>query len=326
MATAVSAGVGGRAPFQVLALDGGGYKGIFAAAVLAAVEQAYNVEVTSHFDLVVGTSAGGIIALALGAGRRPFEIVDFFVANGKDIFPRSPVRSIRWLFRAKYQSEPLSRALRLVLGDALLLDACIPIVVPSYELDNSEVHLFKTRHHERLTHDWRIRMVDVALATSAAPTYFPAHDIDSVRLVDGGLWANNPVMVGLVEAVSLFGARLEDIRILSVGTTQDTRKRSGKLARGGLLAWRKDAIDLALRGQSAGSNAMAEHLLGKDRVVRIDPAVPPNLFALDRLTTAGLISRANAISRHFSPAIEGFLRHTPIRPGMLNTRPSVAEA
>jgi uncharacterized protein len=326
VATTVSASVGGPAPFQVLALDGGGYKGIFAAAVLAAVEQAYSVEITGHFDLVVGTSAGGIIALALAAGRRPYEIVDFFVANGKDIFPHSPARSIRWLLRAKYQSEPLSRALRLVLGDTTLLDACIPLVVPSYELDNGEVHLFKTRHHERLTHDWRIRMVDVAMATSAAPTYFPAHDIDSVRLIDGGLWANNPVMVGLVEAVSLFGAKLEDIRILSVGTTQETRKRSSKLAHGGLLAWRKDALDLALRGQSAGSSAMAEHLLGNDRLVRIDPAVPPNIFALDRVTTDGLISRANSISRHFSPAIEGFLHHTPILPSMLNTRPSLADA
>src|SRR5450631_453675 len=152
-ATGPSASLGRR--FQILSLDGGGYPGIFSADLLASIEETQGTHIVDHFDLIVGTSTGGIVALGLAAGKSPAEIVDFYVTYGPRIFPRPRLRRIKWLFRAKYDARALSLALDAVLGDRRLLDARVPLVIPSYDLESSDVHLFKTRHAERLTHDWR---------------------------------------------------------------------------------------------------------------------------------------------------------------------------
>src|SRR5262249_56292833 len=127
--------------------------------------------------------------------------------------------------------------LRGAFGDRLLGESLVPLVIPAFDLGENDVYLFKTPHHERLKRDWRVPMWQVAMATSAAPTYFPAFCLpgDGVRLVDGGVWANNPAMVGVAEAVSMFGQPLDTIRVLSIGTTSDTRTRGRGLDRGGLL-------------------------------------------------------------------------------------------
>ena len=106
----------------------------------------------------------------------------------------------------------------------------------------------------------------VAMATSAAPTYFPAFRLpgDHTRLMDGGVWANNPAMVGVTEAVSMFGQRLEDIRVLSLGTTASARTRRSRLDNGGLIRWVRgpSVIDVLLTGQSTGAFAQVRHLVG----------------------------------------------------------------
>ncbi len=232
--------------FRLLSLDGGGLKGIFAAAILACLEADLGISVVDHFDLVAGTSTGGIIALGLGAGLRPREIVEFYVSRGPAIFPRARVRAVRRLLRSKHRARPLRLALEDVLGEKTLADSRVPLAIPAYDLCNDDVHLFRTPHVPHLRRDGRELMVDVALATAAAPTYLPAHPLRGLRLVDGGMWANNPTLVGIVEAVSTFGCELGDIRVFSLGTTLDTGTRAGRLDRGGLLPWAGDAIDVVL--------------------------------------------------------------------------------
>jgi len=116
----------------------------------------------------------------------------------------------------------------------------VPLVVPSYNLGENAVYLFKTPHHVRLRRDFRVTMWAVAMATSAAPTYFPAFRLptDHVRLVDGGVWANNPAMVGVTEAVSMFGCALDEIRVLSVGTTTSVAPRRASSTTPGCCAGR----------------------------------------------------------------------------------------
>lgn len=163
--------------FQILSLDGGGFKGMFSAAVLERLEADLGVSVVDHFDLVTGTSTGGIIALGLGAALRPAQLVDFYVDRGPDIFPGPRRRALRRPFRSKYRAGPLRSALEEVLGEATLADSQVPLAIPTYDLCNDDVYLFRTPHAPRLLRDRRERMVDVALATAAAPTYLPAHQL-----------------------------------------------------------------------------------------------------------------------------------------------------
>jgi len=154
-------------------------------------------------------------------------------------------------------------------------------------------------------------MWKVALATGAAPTYFPSyHGVDHVWLIDGGVWANNPIMVGIVEAVSMLGQALETISVLSLGTTNELKKRSNKLRSGGLWQWREAAVDVIMQGQSVGTYTQAQHLLGKDKVTRIDPQVPDGLFDLDKVSVEAILGKAAHISRHFAPIVKNnFLPH-----------------
>lgn len=178
------------APMQILSFDGGGLKGLFPAAVLAAIEADLDCVIADHFDLVVGTSTGGLIALALGAGLRPAEIVDFYTSKGPTIFGAG--RRVGRLWRSKHNAERLRAALEEVFGDRLLGSSTKRLVIPSYSLDGNNVYVFKTPHHPRLRRDHKERMVDVAMATTAAPLFLPVFRLGNNRLIDGGVWANKP--------------------------------------------------------------------------------------------------------------------------------------
>lgn len=302
---------------QLLALDGGGLRGMFSAAVLAGLEDDLGVPIVDRVDLVAGTSTGGLIALALGAGMTARQIVDFYISEGARIFS-NPLgwRSLRHLARPKYRPARLRDALRRQLDERTLGESTKRLVIPSYDLGRDDVYLFKTPHHPRLRRDWRVPMWEVAMATAAAPTFLPAHRLvrDRVRLIDGGIWANNPTMVGVAEAVSMLGVNIGDMRVLSLGTTTDLRHRPGRLDRGGLLRWglSGSAVDVILRGQSCGAYTQALHLLGSEDVVRLDPVVPPKLLRLDRVDADDVLGWAASESRKLAPLVaERFLDHRP---------------
>ena len=118
--------------FQILSLDGGGVKGIFSAAVLAHLEEDLGCCIRDHFDLIVGTSTGGIIALGLGMGMKPREILRFYVDQGPMIFARGSFTGMRNVWRAKYDGADLKRALKMCFGDALLGGSQKRLVIPSY--------------------------------------------------------------------------------------------------------------------------------------------------------------------------------------------------
>jgi len=284
--------------FQILSLDGGGYRGIFSAAVLAAIEEDFGINVVELFDLVVGTSTGGIIALGLGAGMSPKQIVNFYAEWGPKIFHRAVPWRRAW--KAKYGHNALRRALTEVLGDKQMQDSIVPLVVPSYDLTRDEVYIFKTPHHSRLRRDRRASMVEVAVATASAPTYFPGALFDNVRLIDGGVFANNPVAIGIAEAYSMFGVKLESVRVFSLGTTQEVVHRNAQLDRGGLIQWAFSAIEVVLRGQSLAAHGMAQHLLAKDHYLRVNPHVPNKVLAMDRVDTAELMGQARSVSRQIT--------------------------
>ncbi|MFI7691624.1 CBASS cGAMP-activated phospholipase [Nonomuraea sp. NPDC049655] len=289
--------------FQILSLDGGGLRGMFSAAVLARLEEDLDVHIVDHFDLIAGTSTGGIIALGLGLGLSPRQVLEFYTQHGPRIFrDRTHLRGLRHLVRAKYPVAPLRAALTDVFGDRTFGESTKRLVITSYNIGANDVYLFRTPHLPTLKRDWRERAVDVALATSAAPTYLPGMPLDGARLVDGGIWANNPSMVALTEAIGPLGLPLSAIRVFSLGTTTDMRNRSRRLDRGGLLPWASDAVEVLMRAQSESATKQLRHFIGKEHVLRLNPTVPTGAIALDKVDADALIGLAGHESRSASPS------------------------
>lgn len=297
----------GERPLQILSLDGGGLKGLFSAAVLEGLERDLQTTILDHFDLIAGTSTGGLIALALGAGLSTTEIVDFYTSRGPEIFPGRG--RLRQLLRSKHAPGPLGTALREVLGERRLWESRCRLLIPSYSLDAGDVYLFKTPHHPRLRRDYRERMLDVAMATTAAPTYLPAFELSNNRLVDGGVWANNPALIAVTEALSMLGAAPDQVRMLSLGTTDEVIDRGPGLTNGGLVQWGRHGMSLLLQAQSQASDHAVEHLLGRGRVTRISAPVPRGVFALDRVDAIRIRGLAEDVSRRHSERVAEFLAH-----------------
>jgi hypothetical protein len=273
-----------RDRFQVLSLDGGGIRGIFSAALLAGLEKDLDRPIIDHFDLVVGTSTGGLVAAALGAGIAMDEIVDLYVSERTTIFPGPRrLRAIRQLVRPKYRANGLHALLRQVFGRRLLGESRVPLVIPSYDLGENNVYLFKTPHHERLKRDWRVPLWQVTAATTAAPRFFRAFSLpdDHVRLVDGGVWA-------------------------SVGTTANPRTRKRKLDNGGLVQWGRgpNVVDVLLAGQSVGAFAQVRHLIPREHAYRLDPPAPAGVTGMDLADARDLKAKAAFHSRSFCPTFE----------------------
>jgi patatin-like phospholipase/acyl hydrolase len=213
--------------FKILSIDGGGLRGMFPAALLAWLEEHTGATIADHFDLIVGTSTGGIIALGLAAGLPAAHIREFYTQKGPLIFPRKrgrlteAWRALRKYGMVRHEREPLEKALREVLGQLTMGDLKKRVVVPTFDAVAGEIRLIKTAHHSHIRRDHQRTLVDVALATSAAPTYLPGHTTKlGERLLDGGIWANNPIAVAVVEAVGYLRISPESVRVLSLGTTR----------------------------------------------------------------------------------------------------------
>jgi hypothetical protein len=245
---------------HVLAIDGGGVRGVLPASFLATVEEQIDGNVVDYFDLIVGTSTGGIIALGLGAGLSPAEIRDFYLERGARIFSGiSWLRKARHVATAKYDQQQLRTELNEILGERKLGESRTRLVIPSMDVNSGKVHLWKTAHNERFVQDYTARMVDVAMATSAAPTYFQAFLTDAgVPLIDGGVFANNPAGLAAVEAVGVLGWPRDEVAILSLGCGAEALDiRTRGWWRSGLVGLAPKLSSVFLTAQSDASCGMA---------------------------------------------------------------------
>jgi len=268
--------------FKILTIDGGGIKGVFPAALLAKIEDVIGTNIGGYFDLIAGTSTGGIIALALALRIKAERISRLYYEYGPKIFPSSMsiYRRLSHYVRCKYKTDPLFNALKEVFEDHKLGDCRSRVLIPTFNALNGHTKIYKTPHHKRFESDWSERVIDVALATSAAPTYFaPYVSRDSITLIDGGIWANNPTGIAVVEAVGVLKQSAEEIRTLSIGCTCEPQ--SFMLKNKGLIGWRRKAIEAAFCGQSYGSMGIATALISSERITRIDIDTEPRRFSLD---------------------------------------------
>ena len=277
------------AAFRILAIDGGGIRGLIAARVLRHLEARIGARggaaaaLATRFDLIAGTSTGGLIALALtapGEGGRPrmsaAELVELYEgADARAIFRRPLIRRLPAIGRAidlvlpKYGLGPLEEVLRRRLGEATLDKTLGDVLVSSYDLTNREPRFFKRWNRAAAT----TSIVDAALATAAAPTFFPPHELDGDALIDGGVFASNPTVAAIVEAMKQTerpaALRPHDLLVVSLGTGHhEISYGPSATRRWGAVDWvlpRRDGdpplIAAMLDGQSDAADHWAHVLL-----------------------------------------------------------------
>ena len=244
--------------FQILSLSGGGYRGLHIAHVLEIIEQQIGGRIGKHFDLIAGTSIGGIIALAIASEIPATNIRQTLEELGPRLFHRLPPDFP--LFRELFSKSGFKKGLYGLSNWAALQaegqdaysawydpihlknelkreeyfcerkikDLNHPVMIPAVNYSAGVPKFFKTDHHRLLSFDAELSLIDVALGTAAAPVFFPIHKIRDWRIADGGLIANDPTQVAVHEAMQYFGIRpslfgdtstgSDDLRVLSIGT------------------------------------------------------------------------------------------------------------
>ena len=259
--------------FNILALDGGGTRGIYSAQLLASIERDTGAQVREHFDLIAGTSTGSIIAGAAAAGIPMSKVVELFEKESPRIFKRRLLGSLHlW---SKYSRRSLEEVVRSYVSDLTLGEIATPLMIMSSDISTGGVHVFKSRYLKDLgqpyVRDADVALSDAILASCAAPTYFDPVPVSDFRLADGGLWANNPSIIALTEALSKFGRSVEQLRILSIGTGHSVNVYAENRLWGLFTGWgREKLVSYVLRLQSDASANMAKLLL-TDRYLRMDP-------------------------------------------------------
>jgi patatin-like phospholipase/acyl hydrolase len=320
----------------VLSIDGGGIRGIIPALVLAEIERQTGRAACELFDLIAGTSAGGIVALGVtapGAGGKPLhsaeELAGFFVKDGPKIFSRSLLRTIETvdgLLEEKYSAKGLEAALRENLGEALLSEALCDVLITSYDVQSHEPFFFKSAQaREGPARDYPMRVV--ARATSAAPTYFePEHVIPPVvlpgepsdyALVDGGTFANNPAMCAYAEATRDHPGA--DVLVVSLGTGRLNESIPfSKAKHWGLVEWARPLLGVVMDGASAAIDYQLDQLLGRDKLHfrfqtvlakgvsdSLDDARPANIKGLSELAKKLIKDDATSIAAACKLLVEG---------------------
>jgi predicted acylesterase/phospholipase RssA len=319
-----------RTKYSLLALDGGGIRGAMPARILQEIEERTGRPVCELFDLVAGTSTGGILALGLtkpaatggGPAYAAADLLRLYVDRGAEIFPPSLVRKIRslgGLADVRYPAGPIEALMRDRFGTTMLSEALVEVVIPSYDLSAPRPFFFK-RSYSQERDSWNVEMWKAARATSAAPTYFePAQlpafeDEGDHALVDGGLFANNPTASAYADAVALWPGAVE-IHVVSIGTGRPPAARRdrgagipvsyGHARHWGLARWAHPILDVVFDGVANAVEYQMERLCrhgdaGAPRYHRIQGPLQTAHHALDDASAeniARLLADTEAILR-----------------------------
>ncbi len=235
--------------YLIVSMDGGGIRGVMTAALLREIEKVQPF--LERVNLFAGTSTGGILALGLAKGMTPDELVKLYRDRGREIFSDRDLSDTLALrsdeaFRADYGTEGLKHVLQSTLGSGTLAQLQKRVLVSAFDLQDGQDGQWKPKffhNYEGETSDGAASIVDVALRTSAAPTYFPSHQ----GYIDGGVVANNPSMCALAKAVKEKVA-LDDIKLLSIGTGFTPHHIAGTEHDWGKVQWGTRLLRLVFEG------------------------------------------------------------------------------
>lgn len=314
---------------RILCIDGGGIKGTQPATFLSGLEEDLDEPIGRYFDLIAGTSTGGILAIGLALGIRASTLLELYENRGPTIFGQSDDKgwlgrkvrdawaALRHVARPKHDASALRDELHAVLGDRLIGEAETRLLIPAWDADQRSVYIYKTAHHPRLAKDYRKPALDAAMATSAAPSHFARHKtVDHVGLLDGGTWCNNPVGVATVEAISMLGWAPQDLHILSLGCVDEVYMLPESPGKAGLGF---KALSLLMDGQSRGALGIARQLTGdpyeRKAIHRYSPTVPDGFFTFDDTAKIQRLKGLGASSaRHASPTLTPIFFQKPAEP------------
>lgn len=273
--------------FQILALSGGGVRGLFTISILATLEQ-YLAEQTAHadynvarhFDLIAGTSIGGILALGLASGINARRLAEILDENRKKIFPKKRFTLVQQALWSLYDNAPLKDVLTECFGAKRIKDLQTRVTIPAVNGTSGSPKVYKTPHHQNFQIDKHLSIADVALSTSAAPTFFSPYLMNDSYVVDGGLIANGPALIAYHEATHFLKVPKENVHILGVGTMGSKRVLNSDRKLNGwgyLTGWGtgRKLIEMTLSANEEMQNKMVEHLLD-NRFTLIDEELTPD--------------------------------------------------
>jgi uncharacterized protein len=311
--------------FQILALSGGGFRGLYTAKLLADFEEEIQAPLATRFDLIAGTSSGAILALALALEVPASRMVALLTEYGEEIFKRR--WSLAGIWRAPFSSRGLADLLSSseMFGDRLLGACSHRVIIPAINYSTGRPQIFKTPHHVHCKRDHTFRIVDIAMASSAAPAYFSRYTFNHSQFVDGGLYANAPGLLAVDEAQYSLHRSVSEIHVVAVGTMSSKFTVNPRRNReGGTYDWGginpsnmpKRLFGLSISVQEALSDFMLTHLL-PERYVLVDDdltdqrARAVDLDKADRAAREVLLGVASERSKIClgNPAFLLYLRH-----------------
>jgi len=302
-----------RTKYSLLALDGGGIRGVIPARVLTAIEQRTGRPISQLFDLVAGTSTGGILALGLtkpaarGSSKPAYSasnLLDFYLDEGERIFPRKSlwerVTNPLGMADVRYSAKPLEGLLADRFGHTMLSETLTEICIPSYDLSKPAAYFFKREYARDDDHSWDTPMALAARATSAAPTYFNPANVGDHALIDGGVFSNNPAAAAYADALDLWGHEVE-IQVISIGTGQPPQEMGrGPIpvayanANGwGLAHWARPVLEVVFDGVAEAVEYQLKRLCrdtdgGRPRYHRLQSSLPTAAQAMDDASAMNL--------------------------------------
>jgi patatin-like phospholipase/acyl hydrolase len=298
---------------RILSIDGGGLRGIVPLLILKELEKHHGKKIHELFDVIVGTSTGGIIACGLTCtkdGVNPSltidQLIELYTTKGNQIFPYSKnifkkiAVGVNSVFNPKFSPSGLDSLLENYFGDMMLSQSLKPIIVSSYDLKNNEVVMFKTRTAKWSKERFDAKLKDVCRATSAAPTYLPSYEMEfdgkDRILVDGGVYINNPALAAVADILKTQkGIKLEDIECLSLGTGSHADSLGIKTESWGIANWAQPITTVMMQASSKAVVYECEQIL--DRFLRvqleIDDAKKSDMSDSRPATTQYIIDKVN---------------------------------
>jgi len=277
--------------FNILSVDGGGLRGIYAASILLKMEEELNINFLEEFDLIIGTSTGAIIAAALAIGISAQTVVDLYLQQGGFIFKKNFGGGI---ITPKYNNNNLKEVLDEVFQDKMFSDVKTRLMVTATNVSDGMPWVFKSAYHERLTRDQGVKLADAVLSSCCAPIYFNPYEVNDQLLADGGLWANNPALAALTETLGHhIDIKKYKIRILSIGSGVSVKSYPLDWVdkKWGLARWGTGLIDVIFNMQSFSVERYLGALMNEDQYLRINFEVEESLPVDDVKTLYSLIDQ-----------------------------------
>jgi len=299
--------------FKILAVDGGGIRGVFPAHILCCIKQRLDIDVSKQFNMIAGTSTGSIIAAAIACRIDPAEIVSLYREYGKNIFSRKRFwgpKKFESALRSLYDHDVLITALKKVFGDIRLGDIPLPLLIPATDIGNGCVHVFKSGYSKNFYRDKNVLLYEAILASCSAPTFFNPVKIQTYLLADGGLWANNPSLAAVIDARYRLNVELTDIRILSLGTGLAKTCYGVKIDKkwGLIKGWKgPEFIGFLMSLQTQSTNNYLQLMMNKEQILRLNFESDIPLPLDDCSKIDDLISKADKVFTDNSAIIRDFL-------------------